>query len=112
MFLSKYPRLESKIISIYGDYLDKEPHLPWAKKGWNACRESWGRLSDEILRRMDDAALFSRLFPYRVCAVSTKEDKPPRRYLLSYTKHPRPLEVTSLTIGSEPYRALTDDFYL
>ncbi len=56
MFLSKYPRLESKIISIYGDYLDKEPHLPWAKKGWNACRESWGRLSDEILRRMDDAA--------------------------------------------------------
>ena len=56
MFLSKYPRLESKIISIYGDYLDKEPHLPWAKKSWNACRESWGRLSDEILRRMDDAA--------------------------------------------------------
>lgn len=63
-------------------------------------------------RRMDDAALFARLFPYRVCAVSTKEEKPPRRYLLSYTKHPRPLEVTSLTIGSEPYRALTDDFYL
>lgn len=56
MFLSKYPRLESKIISIYGDYLDKEPHLPWAKKGWNACREAWSRLSDEILRRMDDAA--------------------------------------------------------
>ncbi len=63
-------------------------------------------------RRMDDAALFAGLFPCRVCAVSTKEGKPPRRFLLAYSKHPRPFQPSLLTIGSEAYRHLTQDFYL
>ena len=63
-------------------------------------------------RRMDDAALFAGLFPCRVCAVSTKEGKPPRRFLLAYSKHPRPLRQSQLTIGSEAYCHLTKDFYL
>ena len=63
-------------------------------------------------RRMDDAALFAGFFPCRVCAVSTKEGKSPRRFLLAYSKHPRPLQQSQLTIGSEAYRRLTQDFYL
>lgn len=63
-------------------------------------------------RRMDDAALFASLYPCRLCAVSTKEGKPPRRYLLSYCRRLRPLRSETLTIGSEAYQQLTQDFYL
>lgn len=63
-------------------------------------------------RRMDDAALFASLYPCRLCAVSTKEGKPPRRYLLSYSRRLRPLRSETLTIGSEAYQQLTQDFYL
>ena len=63
-------------------------------------------------RRMDDAALFAGLYPCRVYAVSTKEGKPPRRYLLAYSKQLRPLQQSTLTIGTEAYQQLTGDFYL
>ena len=63
-------------------------------------------------RRMDDEADFAGLFPARVCAVSTKAGKPPRRYLLAYRKHPCPCQQEVLTIGSEAYLRLTEDFYL
>lgn len=63
-------------------------------------------------RRMDDAALFAGLYPCRLCAVSTKEGKPPRRYLLSYSRRLRSLRSETLTIGSEAYQQLTQDFYL
>ena len=63
-------------------------------------------------RRMDDAALFAGLYPCRVCAVSTKEGKPARRYLLAYSKQLRPLQQSALTIGTEAYQQLTGDFYL
>ena len=63
-------------------------------------------------RRMDDAAIYAGLFPSRVCAVSTKEGKPPRRFLLAYRKHPCPCLREELTIGSEAYRKLTQEFYL
>lgn len=63
-------------------------------------------------RRMDDAALFAGLYPCRVCAVSTKEGKPARRYLLAYSKRPLPIHHETLTIGSEAYQHLTREFYL
>ena len=69
-------------------------------------------VSFDYRRRMDDAAVFAGLFPSRVCAVSTKERKPPRRYLLAYRKHPCPCHHEQLTIGSPAYHALTHDFYL
>ena len=62
--------------------------------------------------RMDDAAVFAGLFPSRVCAVTTKEGKSPRRYLLAYRKHPCLCHHEQLTIGSPTYHALTHDFYL
>ena len=62
--------------------------------------------------RMDDEAVFQGLFPSRVCAVRTTPQKPVRRYLLAYKKHPCRCEQTALVIGDEQYELLTRDFYL
>lgn len=63
-------------------------------------------------QRMADEATFVGFFPSRVCAVSTSERKPAKRYLLAFQKHPCLCEQQHLTIGSDAYRALTGDFYL
>lgn len=63
-------------------------------------------------QRMEDEAIFVGFFPSRVCAVKTTERKPAKRYLLAFRKHPCPCEKEELTIGSEAYRQLTQDFYL
>jgi len=63
-------------------------------------------------QRMEDEAIFVGFFPSRVCAVKTTEKKPAKRYLLAFRKHPCPCEKEELTIGSEAYRQLTQDFYL
>ena len=63
-------------------------------------------------QRMEDEAIFMGFFPSRVCAVKTTEKKPAKRYLLAFRKHPCPCEKEQLTIGSEVYRQLTQDFYL
>lgn len=63
-------------------------------------------------QRMEDEATFVGLFPHRVCAVRTKADIPPKRFLLSFVKHPIELEKTEMTIGDEHYQELTCDFYL
>lgn len=63
-------------------------------------------------KRMEDEATMVGFFPSRVCAVRTTENKPVRRYLLAFRKHPCRCEKEELTIGSEAYRQLTGDFYL
>ena len=63
-------------------------------------------------QRMADEATFVGFFPTRVCAVSTSERKPAKRYLLAFRKHPCLCEQQHLTIGSDAYRALTGNFYL
>ena len=63
-------------------------------------------------KRMEDEACFVGFFPSRVCAVKTTERKPAKRYLLAFRKHPCPCQKEQLTIGSEVYRQLTQDFYL
>lgn len=63
-------------------------------------------------QRMEDEAIFVGFFPSRICAVKTTEKKAPKRYLLAFKKHPCPCEKEELTIGSEAYRQLTQDFYL
>ena len=63
-------------------------------------------------QRMEDEAIFVGFFPSRVCAVKTTEKKPAKRYLLAFRKHPCPCQKEQLTIGSEAYRQLTQDFYL
>lgn len=63
-------------------------------------------------QRMEDEAIFVGFFPCRMCAVKTTERKPVKRYLLAFRKHPCPCEKEQLTIGSEAYRQLTQDFYL
>lgn len=63
-------------------------------------------------KRMEDEACFVGFFPSRVCAVKTTERKPAKRYLLAFRKRPCPCKKEQLTIGSEHYQALTQDFYL
>lgn len=63
-------------------------------------------------RRMEDEAIFAGFFPSRVCAVSTRQGKPARRYLLAFRKHPCECEVTAMSVGDEAYLRLTQDFYL
>ena len=85
-------------------------------------QHAWRLLSDEgelsvvvpfdYRKRMEDEATFVGFFPSRVCAVSTSERKPAKRYLLAFRKHPCLCEQQHLTIGSDAYRALTGDFYL
>ena len=83
---------------------------------------AWRLLTDEgelsvvvpfdYRQRMEDEAIFVGFFPSRICAVKTTEKKAPKRYLLAFKKHPCPCEKEELTIGSEAYRLLTQDFYL
>ena len=83
---------------------------------------AWQLLSDEgelsvvvpfdYRRRMEDEATFRGFFPSRVCAVRTKDNKPARRYLLAFRKHPCQCVTEEMTIGDEAYRRLTQDFYL
>ena len=83
---------------------------------------AWRLLADEgelsvvvpfdYRQRMEDEAIFVGFFPSRICAVKTTEKKAPKRYLLAFKKYPCPCEKEELTIGSEAYRQLTQDFYL
>lgn len=83
---------------------------------------AWRLLTDEgelsvvvpfdYRQRMEDEAIFVGFFLSRICAVKTTEKKAPKRYLLAFKKHPCPCEKEELTIGSEAYRQLTQDFYL
>ena len=70
------------------------------------------RMEDEAIFVGFFPAIFVGFFPSRVCAVKTTEKKPAKRYLLAFRKHPCPCEKELLTIGSEAYRQLTQDFYL
>lgn len=63
-------------------------------------------------RRMEDEATFRGFFPSRLCAVSTRQGKPARRYLLAFRKQPCVCQRDMLTIGDDRYRELTRDFYL
>lgn len=49
----------------------------------------------------------------RLCKVSGSHKKPPKRYLMEFSKTPpQTLEQTTLIIGSEEYNKLTSEFYL
>ena len=62
---------------------------------------------------MDDAAAISGFSPSRICAISTKPDTAPKRFLLAYKKHwCSDIEESAITIGDGHYKALTAPFYL
>ena len=63
-------------------------------------------------QRMEDEATFAGFFPRRVCAVRTVENKPARRYLLSFVLHPVERDFQVMTLGDAAYSALTEPFYL
>ena len=62
--------------------------------------------------RMETEATLAGFCMVRTCAVRTTHTKPPRRFLLAFQKHPRPLQTEELVIGSEACNELTKDFYL
>lgn len=62
--------------------------------------------------RMEAEAILAGFSLCRECKVRTSANKPPKRVLLAYKKHPVTPLRTTLTIGSEEYHELTKDFYL
>lgn len=62
--------------------------------------------------RMDAAAAISGFFPKRICQVKTKEGKPPKRFLLSYTKRQTTIRNEYIIIGDEEYNRMLSGFYL
>lgn len=61
---------------------------------------------------METSAILHGFFPYRVCSVKTTPRKPPRRYLLSFTKYPNGIMNEELVIGSDAYKKMLQHFYL
>ena len=62
--------------------------------------------------RMDQEAALAGMFKSRQWAVRTAAGKPPKRYLMAFTLHPRPLETGEITLGTPQAQELTKDFYL
>lgn len=68
--------------------------------------------------RLEQEAALAGLSKVRQCAVQTTPNKPPRRYLLAFRRHPAPLEDTVGILEDNPghrsswYQQLTKDFYL
>ena len=63
-------------------------------------------------KHLEEAAILSGLFPSRICAVKTKPEKAPKRYLLAFTKRPVTVVLEELVIGSDQYVEMMKDFYL
>ena len=63
-------------------------------------------------KRLEEAAILSGLFLSRICAVKTKPEKAPKRYLLAFTKRPTTVVQEELVIGSDEYVEMMKDFYL
>lgn len=61
---------------------------------------------------MESEAALAGFFKSRQCLVKTAERKPPKRCMMTFAKHPQPLESTTVTLGSDECRRLTSDFYL
>ena len=82
---------------------------------WRLLSES-GELSVVIpfdcKSRLEAEAILTGFHLTRTCAVRTTPTKPPRRFLLAFQKHPKPLQTEELVIGSDAYNELTKDFYL
>ena len=62
--------------------------------------------------RLEGEAVLRGFFKTRECAVRTTPTKPPRRFMLTFAKHPSLLQQEELVIGSETCKELTKDFYL
>lgn len=96
-------------------HVDTLPYAELMQAAWRLLKSD-GELSlvvpFDYRKRMEDEATFVGFFPSRVCAVKTVEDKPARRFLLAFRKHPCPVERKEMTIGDDCYRQLTKDFYL
>ena len=62
--------------------------------------------------RLEGEAALRGFFKTRECAVRTTPTKAPRRFMLTFAKHPSALQQEELVIGSENYKEMTKDFYL
>ena len=62
--------------------------------------------------RMEAEAVLAGFSLCRECKVKTSANKPPKRVLLAFRKHPSTPLRSTLTIGSAEYHELTKDFYL
>lgn len=63
-------------------------------------------------QRLESEAAIVGFHLHRSCQVFTSAKRPPKRFLLSFTKKQLPVVTGSLLIGSEEFRTLLKDFYL
>lgn len=67
---------------------------------------------------LEQEAALNGLFKIRECGVKTTPAKPPRRFLLAFSKHPKLMEQTTELLEDKPghrsdwYEELTHEFYL
>ena len=83
---------------------------------------SWRLLSDggelsvvmpfDSKGHLESEAALAGFFKVRQCAVKTTAQKPPRRLLAAFRKHPAQTESTEMVIGSEAYSKITKNYYL
>lgn len=72
----------------------------------------------DYLARLESEAILAGFHKSRQTAVKTTPKKPPRRYLVEWTRHPSCLQVTEEVLETAPlersawYRSLTQEFYL
>lgn len=69
-------------------------------------------IPSEAKSRIEEEAVFAGFCLARTCKVITKTGKPPKRFLLEFTKTPRDIEQTELALNSEECRRMTAGFYL
>ncbi|MCR4602150.1 MAG: methyltransferase [Prevotella sp.] len=113
-------------------YFNDSLHCPDAKRTMarhtssltyrTLMEQAWQLLSDngelsvvvpaDSSNKMESEAFIAGFSMCRQCLIKTSERKPAKRILMAFAKHPRKLERTLLTLGSEECRQLTKDFYL
>lgn len=90
--------------------------FPTLIKGANAVMSDDGTLAivipSECRQKIEDEAIFAELTLSRKTAVVTKEGKKPKRYLLEFVKGRCDTAENVLSLESEEYSRMTDDFYL
>lgn len=66
----------------------------------------------DYCKRLEAEAAIVGFHPHRSCQVFTSVKRPPKRFLLSFTKKQLPVVSDSLVIDSDEFRMLLKDFYL
>lgn len=96
-------------------HADTLSHRKLMQHAWRLLGDA-GELSvvvpADCRRLLESEAMLAGFSKCRECAVRTVEQKPPKRFMLAFCKHPVGCQYETLTLGTPEATALTHDFYL